>query len=143
MMMRVGATVCRANDDGKYDPDYNVSSAVMKILEDDSYHREVAGSVLMNFNVPAARGFGHMEEDHYSEGSGMDDDYLDQLRELDHGKRVEGEDDDSDDDSDKTMDMSWEDGLATQPEDDDDSKCAMARVGESATDHSSVKSEDY
>jgi hypothetical protein len=39
--------------------------------------------------------------------------------------------------------MDGEDGLVTQPEDDDDSKCAMALVGDSATDHSSVKSEGY
>jgi hypothetical protein len=41
-----------------------------------------------------------------------------------------------------SMSVDGEVGLATQPED-DDSKCAMARVGESATDNSSVKSEDY
>jgi hypothetical protein len=99
-----------------------VSLAVMKILEDDSYHREVANSVLMNFDVPAARGFGQMQKDHYSKDSGSE----------------------TDNDDDKTVPMSvdGEDGLATQP-DDDDSKCAMALVGEFATDHSSVKSEDY
>jgi hypothetical protein len=102
IMMRVGATVCRANDDGKYDPDYNVSSAVMLILKDDSYHREVVDSILMNFDVPAARGFSHMQEDHYSKGSGMDDDYLDDLQELDHGKRGGSKDDESD-----TDDYGW------------------------------------
>jgi hypothetical protein len=68
-----------------------------------------------------------------------------------HGSRGSGEEDDdgdsgceTDDDDDETVPMSLdgEDGLATQPED-DDSKCAIARVGESATDKSSVKSEDY
>jgi hypothetical protein len=53
--------------------------------------------------------------------------------------------DESDTDDDKTLPMAvdGEDGLATQLEDDDDSKCAMARVGDTATDHSSVKLEDY
>jgi hypothetical protein len=152
MMMRVGATVCRANDNGRYDPDYNVSSAVMKILEDDSYHREVANSVLMKFDVPAARGFGHMRNDHYSEETDMNDYCLNHWGETDQGNRGggDGEEDDedsgseTDDDDDKTVPMSLdgEDGFATQPED-DDSKCAMAGVGGSATDSSSVKSEDY
>jgi hypothetical protein len=46
----------------------------MVILKDDSYHMEVANSVLMNYDVLVARRFGHMEEDHYSEGSGLDGD---------------------------------------------------------------------
>jgi hypothetical protein len=81
-------------------------------------------------------------------GSGMEDGYLDNLQETDHGKRGGGEGDDesdTDNDDDKTLTMSvdGEDGLATQPEDDDDSKCAMACVGDTATDHSSIKFEDY
>jgi hypothetical protein len=51
----------------------------------------------------------------------------------------ENEDEDTDDNDDKTVDMSLEDGLATQPEV-DNSKCAIAHVGDSATD--SMKSEE-
>jgi hypothetical protein len=66
----------------------------------------------------------------------MDDDYLDHLRALDQGES----DKKTDDNDDKTVDMSLEDGLAAQPED-DDSKCSMVRVSDSAAD--SVQPEEF
>jgi hypothetical protein len=105
---------------------------MMQIMEDeeDLNDEGVATRVLDEFGTPDAVGFGYFIPNKMQIGPMV--------------KLETSEDDDSvadDDDDDKTLPMSvdGEDGLATQPED-DDSKCAMAHVCVSAT--VSVKSED-
>jgi hypothetical protein len=82
------------------------------------------------FRTPDAVGFGYFIPNKEQIGP---------VVKLETSKDDDSDTDDDDDDDDKTLPMSLdgEDGLATQPED-DDSKCAMADVCVSATD--SVKS---
>jgi hypothetical protein len=110
---------------------YNAGSAMMQSMEDeeDLNDEGVAVCILDEFGTPDAVGFGYFIPNKKQIGP---------LKLDTSGDYVS----DTDDDDDKNLPMSvdGEDGLATQPED-DDSKCARDRVCVSATD--SVKSQDF
>jgi hypothetical protein len=120
-----------ANIISREDSFCKTGSAMMQIMEDeeDLNDEGVSARVLDEFGTPDAVGFGY---------------FIPNKKQIGPVVKLETSEDDGsdvDDDDDKTLPMSvdGEDGLATQPED-DDSKCAMAHECVSATD--SVKSED-
>jgi hypothetical protein len=132
MLVRFGLSMARANIVSREDTFYNAGSAMMRIMEDeeDLNDEGVAARVLDEFGTPNAVGFGYFI---------LNKQQIGPVVKL---ETSEDDDSDTDDDDDKTLPMSvdGEEGLATQPED-DDSKCAIDRVCVSGTD--SVKSEDF